>query len=98
MWHQVRIQIKKNESKGGKKSKKDRPPWMKKKPEDLTKSKEVEGKTYWWCEKHEIWAIHKPEDCKSKEEWTADIEKKKKQKAKLVEAAATLQEANTSNC
>lgn len=30
-------------------------------------SKEFQGKTYYWCPKHEAWTAHKPEDCKGKD-------------------------------
>lgn len=29
--------------------------------------KEFQGKTYYWCPKHEAWTAHKPEDCKGKD-------------------------------
>ena len=64
---------------------------------DLTKSKEVEGKTYWWCERYKVWAIHKPEDCKPFEKSKNKDETKKSMSAKLVEATEALEEENSSN-
>ena len=36
--------------KSNKNKKKKRPSWMTNKKSDITKSKEMNGKTYWWCE------------------------------------------------
>ena len=76
--------------------KKPKPEWMSQKPGDITKSKEMNGKTYWWCERYEVWAIHKPEDCKPMKRDTPK-EKAKSTAAKLVEAAATLEEENSNS-
>ena len=60
---------KKNSDNNGKKKKKYKPePWMliKPTPEELEQGsvKEVDGKTWYWCPKHNKWCRHKPEECK----------------------------------
>jgi hypothetical protein len=44
-----------------------RPPWHFVKPKDNDeKSKDVDGKKYWWCPNHEAWVRHSPEECRGK--------------------------------
>ena len=58
------------------------------KPEDITKPKVMEGKTFWWCERYKMWAINKPEDCKYPEDLKKETkEKAENKKKKLVEAS-----------
>ena len=66
--------------------------WKKEKPKDISKSKYMNGKTYWWCERHNVWAIHKPEDCK---EASNDDKKtaKTKSKPKIIEATEGVADA-----
>lgn len=40
------------------------PKWMKEKPSDLKQEKDVKGKTYFWCEKHNLWQHHKTSECR----------------------------------
>ena len=42
---------------------KERPKWMTDKPEDISTPKTENGKEYWWCERHNVWALHKPDQC-----------------------------------
>ena len=46
------------------------PDWQYEKPKNGVKhmQKKIKGKTvdYWWCEVLEMWARHKPEECKAK--------------------------------
>ena len=86
-----------DQSKKGTRIKKEKPEWQLKKPDDITKSVSREGKTYWWCERYNVWAIHNPEDCKPLDAANkqSDTEKKKKS-SQLVEAAETLEENNSS--
>lgn len=37
---------------------------MKEKPSDLNQEKDVKGKTYYWCEKHNLWQRHKTTECR----------------------------------
>jgi hypothetical protein len=39
------------------------PDWKKKKPTDVNAPNVVEGKTYYWCNKHEMFTMHKAEEC-----------------------------------
>ena len=61
------------------------------KPKDISKPKNVNNKTYWWCERANIWDTHRTEDYKylpnSKEEKDA-----KSSKAKPVQVASAVQE------
>ena len=49
-------------------NKKGKPDWMMKKPTSNESrngnKKEVDGKTYYWCNNHKAWGRHKQEDCK----------------------------------
>jgi hypothetical protein len=57
----------KSKQQKGKQGNFDKPAWMLEKPKDgEPKKKEVKGKTYWWCTKHNFWARHPPEKCKGK--------------------------------
>jgi len=38
--------------------------WKKVPPKDLQDTKQKNGKNYHWCIKHQMWTLHKPEDCK----------------------------------
>ena len=43
------------------------PAWMNEKPKDgEPKTKQVRGKKYHWCPKHNRWVVHDPKDCKLK--------------------------------
>jgi hypothetical protein len=59
---------KKGKGKGngkGKKGKGKRPEWMTTPPATGEKhEKVVKDKTYYWCPNHEMWTVHKPDDCK----------------------------------
>jgi hypothetical protein len=54
--------IKPTDKKGSRKY----PDWRYKRTGDQSKL-EKEGKTFWWCEVLNMWAAHKPQDCKAKE-------------------------------
>ena len=53
---------------GDKKSgQKDKPAWTKVAPkEGEAKAKTVDGKEFFWCQNHQAWVRHKPEDCRGK--------------------------------
>ena len=71
----------------GKKKERVRPAWMLVKPTDLTEKKTVNNKDFWWCERENMWAAHKPEDCKElpfSKTRNKDKEKAEKKKDKLV--------------
>jgi hypothetical protein len=40
------------------------PTWKKKKPEDINAPHIEDGRTYYWCTKHQMFTIHKSADCK----------------------------------
>jgi hypothetical protein len=40
------------------------PDWKKKKPEDINAPHIEDGKTYHWCTKHQMFTMHKSEECK----------------------------------
>lgn len=45
----------------------EKPEWMTKEPSGSDpKTKDVDGKTYYWCPTHGAWGRHKPADCKGK--------------------------------
>jgi len=47
--------------------KKGKPAWMTVKPKvGDSNQKTVQGKTYYWCPKHQSWGIHKPQECRGK--------------------------------
>ena len=49
------------------KKKQGKPAWMTVKPKvGDSNQKTVQGKTYYWCPKHQSWGIHKPQDCRGK--------------------------------
>lgn len=49
------------------KNRSDPPAWKLKAPKaGEPKSKTIEGKKYHWCPYHQMWTLHKPEDCKKK--------------------------------
>jgi hypothetical protein len=56
----------KGNSKKGNKKRGSKPAWMTKPPsqENMTKSKTVDNKEYWWCTKHKSWGRHKASECK----------------------------------
>lgn len=42
-----------------------RPDWVKQKPRAGQDKRTVDGKEYFWCQPLQIWARHKPEDCRA---------------------------------
>jgi hypothetical protein len=78
-----------------KRTKRVRPAWMTIKPDDISKPKDANNKRYWWCERANVWALHKPEDCKALPN-SKEAREAKAAKAKLVEATAAIQEGNSS--
>lgn len=65
---------------------KDAPKWMKEKPSDLTQEKDVQGKKYFWCEKHNLWQRHKTTECcigQSKPNQMSDTKAKLDDKGKV---------------
>jgi hypothetical protein len=42
----------------------DAPSWKKKKPEDINAPHIEDGRTYYWCTKHQMYTMHKAADCK----------------------------------
>jgi hypothetical protein len=40
------------------------PDWKKKKPDDINAPHIQDGKTYYWCMKHQMFTVHKSTDCK----------------------------------
>ena len=45
------------------------PPWKLDPPKEGDKTKEVNGKTYYWCPHHYdggMWALHQPKDCNNR--------------------------------
>jgi hypothetical protein len=40
------------------------PSWKKKKPEDINAPHIEDGRTYYWCTKHQMYTMHKAADCK----------------------------------
>jgi hypothetical protein len=65
--------------------------WKKKPPKDGEKNKKQVGKyTYYWCEHHMAWTVHKPANCLLSKQHKEE-QKKKLQKAisATVAAAAT---------
>jgi hypothetical protein len=42
----------------------DAPSWKKKKPEDINVPHIEDGRTYYWCTKHQMYTMHKAADCK----------------------------------
>jgi hypothetical protein len=48
------------------KNKREKPSWMLKKPDDITKVKWVNGKDYHWCPKHQAFGRHLPTACEGK--------------------------------
>jgi hypothetical protein len=40
------------------------PTWKKKKPEDISAPHIEDGRTYYWCTKHQTFTMHKSTDCK----------------------------------
>jgi len=55
--------------------------WKKEAPEDITQTKERNGKKYHWCTKHKMWTLHKASDCTL--EITKDNDNKEKEGNKL---------------
>jgi hypothetical protein len=54
-----------NKSKEGETTSKTKPDWMTKAPPTGSpRTKTVDEKEYFWCNKHKAWGRHKPEDCK----------------------------------
>lgn len=53
--------------KKGNNSKREKPAWMSKPPTDKEKgkSKTINNKEYWWCEALQVWARHKPSECRA---------------------------------
>ena len=46
---------------------KEKPAWTKVAPkEGEAKAKTVDGKEFFWCQNHQAWVRHKPEDCRGK--------------------------------
>ena len=59
-----------------------RPPeeWKKVPPkEGEPKTKQKNGKTYYWCEDHQLWCLHKPEDCTLKQQREKDSDDNNKE-------------------
>ena len=88
----------------GPKEKKNKPAWMTTAPQKgAPKTKNVNGKVYHWCDKHEAWTRHKPSKCKGKGHipnkkrvsFDDDKDKEHKEKAamnKVAKALSALQE------
>jgi hypothetical protein len=87
---------------GKKKKNKEKPAWMLLKPNDISKSKMVDGKEYWWCPNHECWTRHKPSECMGKgknpngQKLNNDSKESKdnKKKLKIVKAIEAIIEQN----
>ena len=71
----------------GKQTKAEKWAWKKIPPKDNKKNKVVGPNTYYWCPKHSMWTVHRPEDCKLDE----PVEKKgdKKGEKKVTKAKST---------
>ncbi len=52
--------------KKGSKQKKNKPKWMTTPPTGEQNTKTVDGKTYNWCQYHEAWVLHTPDECRLK--------------------------------
>jgi hypothetical protein len=66
-----RVQGEKSERQGNKtqeermrKKYEEAPSWKKKKPEDINAPHIEDGRTYYWCTKHQMYTMHKAVDCK----------------------------------
>ena len=54
--------------------------WKKVPPKNGETTKVVDGETYYWCEDHQVWMLHKPEDCELRKKRLADDQKKAEEK------------------
>jgi len=43
---------------------KDRFEWKKDAPKNVMDTRDMNGKTYHWCSKHNLWTLHKASECK----------------------------------
>jgi hypothetical protein len=50
------------------------------------KTKRYKGKTYYWCTNHQMWCLHKPSECKLREESIKKNGKKEKLKMKVYQS------------
>ena len=73
---------------------KPKPTWMTTKPDDISETKEMNGKTYYWCERHNVYALHKPQDCYDLKGKAPDrkVRIKDERKPELISSTATMEE------
>ena len=73
--------------------------WKKKAPSDLQAKKTYKNQVYNWCPKHNMWTIHKAEDCKlpdHKNEANKGDEEITKNKWQLANALVAMQDEDDS--
>jgi len=78
----------------------ERPDWKKKAPSDLKAIKVHKNQEYNWCPKHQMWTVHKAEDCRLPDKKNKDNkgnEDNTKNKWQLANALVAMQDEDDSS-